>query len=98
MTNSPRTILPMRAKPSQLQWLGRLLHRISHLKVAFYLLALFFQIRAMFFSNEMTFLKNLNSMLLMYGIAMSFESLRDNEALSEKDRQWYLARPAWWIG
>jgi hypothetical protein len=98
MTNSLRDMLPVRTKPPQLQWMGRLLHRISYLKIAFYLLAIFFQVQAMFLSSEMTFTKNLNSMLLMYGIAMSFESLRDNDILSEEERRWYLTKPNLWIG
>jgi magnesium-transporting ATPase (P-type) len=72
------------------------LHRISYLKIAFYLLGMFFQVQAMFFSREMIFLKNLNSMLLMYGIAMSFESLRDNDALSEGERRSYLTKSKLW--
>jgi hypothetical protein len=98
MTNSIREMHPLRTKLSQLQWMGRLLHRISHLKIAFYLLAIFFQFQTMFFSRGMAFTKNLNSMLLMYGIAMSFESLRDNDVLSEGERRWYLTKPKQWIG
>lgn len=51
----------------------------------------------MFFSRGAAFTKNLNSMLLMYGIAMSFEGLRDNDALSEKERRRYLAKPKLWV-
>lgn len=98
MTHSTHKILPVRTKPPQLQWLGRLLHRISHLKIAFYLFALFFQVQTMFFSRGSAFPKGLNSMLLMYGIAMSFESLRDNDVLSEKERRWYLDNPKVWVG
>lgn len=98
MTNSLHEMLPVRAKSPQLQWMGRLLHRISHLKIAFYLLAIFFQFQAMFLSRGTAFTKNLNSMLLMYGIAMSFESLRDNDILSEGERRWYLTKPKLWIG
>jgi hypothetical protein len=98
MTNSLREMHPVRTKLSQLQWMGRLLHRISHLKIAFYLLALFFQFQAMFLSRDTAYVKNINSMLLMYGIAMSFESLRDNDILSEKERRWYLTKPKQWVG
>ncbi len=93
MANTLRETHPVRTKLLQLQWLGSVLHRISYLKVAFYLLALFFQVQAMFFSQGAAFTKNLNSMLLMYGIAMSFEGLRNNDALSQKERHWYLANP-----
>ena len=94
MINPHREVLSPRTP--RLQWLGRLLHRISYLKIAFYLLGMFFQVQAMFFSREMIFLKNLNSMLLMYGIAMSFESLRDNDALSEGERHSYLTKSKLW--
>jgi len=97
MDHSQHERLPVRAKAVQLQWLGRVLHRISYLKIAFYLLALFFQVQAMFFSREADFVKNLNSMLLMYGIAMSFESLRDNEVLTDGERRWYLTKPRAWV-
>jgi hypothetical protein len=93
MTNLLRETPSVRTKPPQLRWLGRLLHRISHLKIAFYLLALFFQVQAMFFSHETAFTRNLNSMLLMYGIAMSFEGLRDNDALSERGDGRILLNP-----
>jgi hypothetical protein len=73
-----------------------LLHRLSYLKIAFYLLGVFFQVQAMFFSQGATFPKRLNSMLLMYGIAMSFESLRDNDALSDGERRLYLTKPKLW--
>jgi len=97
MTNSLAEKLPVREKPLQLQWLGRVLHRISYLKIAFYLLALFFQVQTMLFSSGTAFLKNFNSMLLIYGIAMSFESLRDNDVLSERERRWFLSKSKLWV-
>ena len=51
----------------------------------------------MFFSHGTAFTNNLNSMLLMYGIAMSFESLRDNDVLSERERHWFLAKSNLWV-
>jgi uncharacterized membrane protein len=96
MTNPPRETFPLRLPQSQWQWLGQLLHRLSYLKIIFYLLGIFFQVRAMFFSQGTSFPKNLNSMLLMYGIAMSFEGLRDNDALSDGERRSYLAKPKIW--
>jgi len=98
MTNSLHETHPTRVMLPRFQWLGQWLHRISHIKIAFYLLALFFQVQAMFFSRGPAFLKNLNSMLLMYGIAMSFESLRDNDKVTDGERRWYLTRPNLWMG
>jgi hypothetical protein len=96
MKTSPRETISTQTRQPRLQWLGQLLHRISYIKIAFYLLGIYFQFRAMFFSHETAFLNNINSMLLMYGIAMSFESLRDNDALTDGERRSYLARPGLW--
>jgi hypothetical protein len=63
---------------------GRLLHRLSHVRVLFYGLGLFFQARAMFFTTGSAWLDAFSSTLLMYGIAMSLEGLRDNGAMSNE--------------
>lgn len=76
--------------------LGRLLHTLGHLRIPFFALAVFFQFKTMFFSTGKPFLDNLNITLLMYGIAMSFEGLRDNGAISEKARREWLAHQKAW--
>ena len=86
-----------RSRPAPILRLGNVLHRISHVKIVFYLLGMYFQARTMFFGDDAAFIANLNTMLLMYGIAMSFESFRDNEKISETERRWYLGKPALWF-
>ncbi len=90
MTDTPQTV------PGKWQWLGRLLQVLSYLKIPFFALGVYFQVKAMFFSTGPPFLDNLNRTLLMYGIAMSFDSLRDENSISEKGRSNYLAHRKMW--
>lgn len=71
---------------------GHFLHKISHLKILFYALGLFFQAKTMLFSKEPAFFDNLNFTLLMYGIAMAFQSLCDFELLPQKQRLYILTK------
>lgn len=72
---------------------GRLLHWVSHLKFPFGALGIYFQARAMFFTQGPALIDALSSALLMYGIAMSFEGLRDGDDVSEKHRRALLEKP-----
>jgi hypothetical protein len=74
--------------------LGRLLHAVSHIKYLFWALGVFFQARAMIFTNGPAMLDALSTTLLLYGIAMSLEGLRDNKDISEKHRRFLLDRPS----
>jgi len=69
--------------------LGRYLHTISYLRILFFILALYFQFKTMFLSTGDIFIENVSKTLLMYGIAMSFESLRDTSTISMKKRGEY---------
>lgn len=93
MTQKFDAKLEISSKPSRIIWFGKALHIISHIKIVFYAIALYFQIQAMLFSRNTAFIQNLNIMLLMYGIAMTFESFRDNEIVSETERIFYKNRP-----
>lgn len=73
--------------------LGRLLHAVSRVKVLFWALGIYFQARAMFFTDGRAMLDALSTTLLLYGIAMSFEGLRDEGTISEKHRRALLERP-----
>ena len=88
--------LPPRGAPPPWRRLGRLLHALGHLRVPFFALAIFYQFKAMFFSTGDPLFDNLNKSLLMYGIAMSFEGLRDNGAMSETARLQCLAHQKAW--
>jgi hypothetical protein len=61
---------------------GRILHRLSYLKLGFYLLGFCYQLQAMVFGSRASFGHNLCSCLLIYGLAMLMEGLRDNELVS----------------
>jgi hypothetical protein len=61
---------------------GRILHRLSYLKLGFYLLGFYYQLQAMVFGSRADFNHNLCSSLLIYGLAMLLEGLRDNELVS----------------
>lgn len=74
--------------------LGRLLHGVSHVKYPFLAFGIYFQARAMFFTSGPALVDALSTTLLLYGIAMSFEGLRDNNAISEKHRRALLDRPS----
>ncbi len=74
-------------------WFGRLLHWASHLKFPFGALGVYFQARAMFFTQGPALIDALSSALLMYGIAMSFEGLRGGDDVSEKHRRALLEKP-----
>lgn len=74
--------------------LGRLLHTVSHVKFPFWVLGIYFQAQAMFFTKGPALVDALSTTLLLYGIAMSFEGLRDNNAISEKHRRALLDRPS----
>ncbi len=78
--------------------LGAILHALSFLKLAFYLLGMFFQAKAMLVRGSGSFADDMNAMLLMYGIAMSFEGLRDNTAVGENQRRSYVRHPKLWRG
>lgn len=93
MTHKIDEISKMGNRSPRIIWLGKTLHIISHLKIVFYAIALYFQIQAMLFSQKSTFIQNLNVMLLMYGLAMTFESFRDNELVSDTERNIYKNRP-----
>ena len=82
--------------PSSWRRLGRLLHRISYLKFLFWALGFYFQFKTMFLSTGETFLDDLNKTLLMYGIAMSLEGLRDNGSISDKERRECRSRQKLW--
>lgn len=72
-----------------------LLHRVSYGKIAFYILGLFYQIKAMFFSgsSRALFVENLVFALMMYGFAMAFEGLRDTHTVPENERRSMLKNP-----
>lgn len=73
--------------------LGRLLHTVSHVKYPLWALGFYFQARAMFFTKGPALLDALSTTLLLYGIAMSLEGLRDKNAIFEKHRRALLDRP-----
>jgi hypothetical protein len=62
--------------------LGTILHGMSYLKLAFYAVGLYFQLQAMVFGSRAAFEHNFYSCLLMYGLAMLMEALRDNEKVA----------------
>jgi hypothetical protein len=74
----------MRAMMNRVRWehLGKTLHRLSYLKVGFYLLGLYYQFHV-FFGSRADFVHNQCSSLLMYGLGMLLEALRDNELTAE---------------
>lgn len=76
---------PERGKATLL-WkrLGRHLHVLSHGRLVFWVLAFYFQFKTMFLSSDGTLINNLSTTLLMYGVAMSFESLRDSGRVAKK--------------
>jgi len=74
--------------------LSRILHTVSHVKYLFWALGIFFQARAMFLTDGPAMVDALSTTLLLYGIAMSLEGLRDNSAISEKHRRALLDRPS----
>ena len=80
-----------RRQRTQLGWnrLGKQLHAVSHLRYLFWILAIYFQFKTMFLSTGQILLDNLNKTLLMYGIVMSFEGLRDSKTISQKKREEY---------
>jgi hypothetical protein len=90
------TVIPTRGVQAPWPRLGRLLHALSHVKFLFWALGAFFQFKTMFLSTGRPFLDNLNRTLLMYGIAMALEGLRDNERMSEKGRRECLTHQAMW--
>lgn len=68
---------------SRWERLGRVLHRLSYLKIGFYGLGFYYEFQTFFGSRE-RFVHHLCSMLLMFGLAMLLEALRDNELVAEK--------------
>lgn len=69
--------------------IGVLLHRVSYGKIAFYLLGFVYQVKAMFFStsSRSLFVNNLVFSLMLYGFAMAFEGLRDNQDVTKDERE-----------
>ena len=88
---------------SKARWerFGRILHRLSYLKIGFYLLGAYYQLQFMFLGSRRNFLHDVCSALFMYGLAMLLEGLRDNELAAQKKhgkpnaklgyRQWVIA-------
>ncbi len=76
--------------------LGVALHYLSFLKLAFYALGLYYQLQAMIIGSREKFVHNLYSMLLMYGLAMLLEALRDNEEVARSRRGGRPQWTAWW--
>jgi len=64
--------------------LGEVLHYLSYLKLAFYGAGVYYQLQSMFFGSREDFAHNLSSTMLMYGLAMLLEALRDNESVARK--------------
>jgi len=70
---------------NKMKWtrFGAMLHRMSYLKIGFYLLGFYYEFHV-FFGKRGNFVHNLCSMLFMFGLAMLVEGLRDNELVAEK--------------
>jgi hypothetical protein len=73
----------MTRSESRWQRLGVILHRLSYLKVLFYLLG-FYYLFMEYFGSQKHFLHNVCSSLFMFGLAMLMEALRDNELAAKR--------------
>jgi len=67
--------------------LNRVFHVLSHLKFAFYLGGLYYQLKAMIFGRREEFTTDLCFALLLYGFAMALEGLRDNSQIVDLRRK-----------
>ncbi len=67
--------------------LNRVFHGLSHLKFAFYVGGVYYQLQAMVFGRREEFTKDLCFALLLYGFAMALEGLRDNSRIVDLRRK-----------